>query len=242
MIEIKNMNYSVKSFGKSFAIKNVNFKLEDGYIMSLLGRNGSGKTTLLNLIYGVLTMNSGEVLWNDEKVMLSNLHDFHRDVAYAGDIDWCFDSKAVDENIELLKLLYKDFDEGLFEEYIKFFEFKAADREKKYMELSTGKAMQLQLAFALARKPKLLLLDEPMANLDPVIKVDLMELLQKKVMEENMSIIISTHLVDDISDVTDYIGLIEDGVMTEFGDRESIFDKYNVEDLRGLSVDRKVRD
>ena len=234
MIEVRDLNYSVKKSGKSFSINNINFKLEDGYIMSLLGKNGSGKTTLLSLIYGALSPNSGEVVWNGKKINIDNRYDFRNDVAYIGDMDWCFGTKSINENVKMLKLLYKNFDETIFEEYIEYFDLNDVEREKDYADLSTGKMMQFQIAFALARKPKLLLMDEPMANLDPVIKVDLMEMLQQKVMQENMSIIISTHLVEDISDMTDYIGILDDGNMKEFGDREKIFEKYEDEDLRKL--------
>lgn len=82
-----------------------------------------------------------------------------------------------------------------------------------------------------------MLLDEPMANLDPVIKTELTDILHKQVTEKNMGIIISTHLVDDISDITDYIGIIDDGEMKIWGDRETVFDKYNSKDLKELLLD-----
>ena len=75
-------------------------------------------------------------------------------------------------------------------------EFTKEEYTTKFEELSTGKQMQLPLAFALARHPKLLLLDEPMANLDPVVKTDIWELLIRTIEKENISIIISTHLVE----------------------------------------------
>ena len=237
MLEIRDLNYSIKKSGRGFLINNINFELEDGYIMGLVGRNGSGKTTLLNLIYKAITPDSGKVLWNGEEVNSNNRYVFHNDVAYIGNEDWCFKYKSVNENIEMLSLLYKDFDEKLFGQYIKYFELREADRNKKYLALSMGQKMQFQIAFAMARRPKLMLMDEPMANLDPIIKVDLMELLQQNVAKENMSIIISTHLVDDISNMTDYIGLLDNGIMKEFGNREKLFDKYGTEGLREFLIE-----
>lgn len=237
MIEVKNLSYKEKKSKNGFSINNISFKLEDGYIMSLLGKNGSGKTTLLNLIYGMFKNDSGEVLWNGNVINIDNNYAFRCDVAYVGGEEWCFSSKSADENIELLKYLYTDFDMELYEKYLKYFELKESDRRKKYSKLSTGQAMLFQIAFALARKPKLVIMDEPMANLDPIIKVDIMELLQKKVEEENMSIIISTHLLEDITDVTDYIGIIENGKMTEFDNREVIFEKYNADGLREVFIE-----
>ncbi|MBQ3545035.1 MAG: ABC transporter ATP-binding protein [Lachnospiraceae bacterium] len=237
MIEARNLSYKEKKSKNDFSIDNVCFKLEDGYIMSLLGKNGSGKTTLLNLIYGMLKSDSGEVLWNGEVVNGDNGYDFKCDVAYVGGEDWCFLSKSINDNVEILKCLYEDFNVELYEEYLKYFDLKESDRTKEYSKLSTGQMMLFQIAFAMARKPKLLIMDEPMANLDPVVKVDIVELLQQKVAKDNMSVIISTHLLSEISDVTDYIGIIENGKMTEFDNREVIFDKYNAEELREIFIE-----
>ncbi len=74
----------------------------------------------------------------------------------------------------------------------------------------------------MARQPKLLLLDDPMANLEPVVITDIWELLIRTIEKENISIIISTHLVEEVNDITDYIGLLDNGRLVKFGDREQI--------------------
>ena len=236
MIEVKNLSYKEKNSKNKFSIENISFELEDGYIMSLLGKNGSGKTTLLNLIYGMFKSDAGEMLWNGKVINSENNYDFKCEVAYVGGEKWCFETKSIDENVKILKHLYKNFDEELFDEYVKYFDLKESDRSKEYSELSTGQRMLFQIAFAMARRPKMLIMDEPMANLDPVVKIDIMELLQKKVEKENISIIISTHLVEDISDMTDYIGIIDNGNLIEFNNREEIFDKYKADGLREILV------
>ncbi|MCM1256818.1 MAG: ATP-binding cassette domain-containing protein [Roseburia sp.] len=93
--------------------------------------------------------------------------------------------------------------------------------EKPLGEVSTGEKKQIQLAFAMARRPKLLLLDEPGANLDPVFRVSLMDKLQSQIAREELSVILSTHILEDIEDVADYVGVMEEGRMSFFGDRES---------------------
>jgi ABC-2 type transport system ATP-binding protein len=236
MLQVKSLNYKVKNAGGSFAIKDVSFDLEDGYMMCLLGRNAAGKTTLLDMIYGMITQDSGEVLWQGRNVW-DNLYEFHKHVAYIGDSNWCFTEKGMDENVAVLSLLYDEFDQKLYDEYIRLFGLTEADRKQAYSDLSTGQKRQFQLAFSLARRPNLMILDEPLANLDPVIKVDLMELLHRKAMEDNMGILISTHLVEDISDMVDFIGIMDDGEMKIFGDRESVFETFNSESLRELLLD-----
>lgn len=236
MLQVNHLCFSTRGRKRAFAIKDISFSLEQGYIMSLLGKNGSGKTTLLNIIYGLITPDSGEVLWQHENAF-DNRYAFHNDIAYIGEKNWCFEYKSLNENVAFLSLLYENFDYELFDYYMSVFGLTDTDREQNYSELSTGQKLQFQLAFLLARSPKFMLLDEPMANLDPVIKTELTDILHKQVTEKNMGIIISTHLVDDISDITDYIGIIDDGEMKIWGDRETVFDKYKSKDLKELLLD-----
>lgn len=235
MIEVKNISYRTKTF----SMENISFSLDDGYIMTLLGKNGAGKTTLLDLLYGRLIPLSGKVLWNGcdvtGKKAIGIL--YHEEVAYVGGRTWCIGEINVDENVNLLKQLYSRWDQKRFEEILEMMEFTKEEYMTKFEELSTGKQMQFQLAFALARHPKLLLLDEPMANLDPVVKTDLWELLIRTIEKENISIIISTHLVEEVNDITDYIGVIDNGKLVKFGDREQILNEdleNGAKDLRAL--------
>ena len=89
-------------------------------------------------------------------------------------------------------------------------------------QLSGGQRKRLALISALLSPADILLLDEPMANLDPVVKTDIWELLIRTIEKENISIIISTHLVEEVNDITDYIGLLDNGRLVKFGDREQI--------------------
>lgn len=158
-------------------------------------------------------------------------------MAYVGGRIWCIGGINVDENINLLKQLYSRWDQKRFEEILEMMEFTKEEYMTKLEELSTGKQMQFQLAFALARHPKLLLLDEPMANLDPVVKTDLWELLIRTIEKENISIIISTHLVEEVNDITDYVGVIDNGKLVKFGDREQMLNEdlgNETKDLRAL--------
>ena len=238
MLEVLNLSYRTKTF----SMENVRFSLDDGYLMTLLGRNGAGKTTLFDLLYGRLEPQSGKVLWNGIDVTgtkaidsyCDNFSDniaanesargilYHDEVAYVGGRSWCIDGIGADENIKLLSRLYSRWDQKHFDEMLEMMEFTKEEYTTKFEELSTGKQLQLQLAFALARHPKLLLLDEPMANLDPVVKTDIWELLIRTIEKENISIIISTHLVEEVNDITDYIGLLDNGRLVKFGDREQI--------------------
>lgn len=292
MLKVENFGYK---YGKSkFEIKDVNFSLEDGYLMCLVGKNGAGKTTLLKGIYGLLEPESGAVTYNnvcvvegkrncqianhtqnnhingsmesrnDEKgsqvegdrgisagqtngsnargeangrktdrlEKSGNLCAYHREAAFVGNVTWFFEDFSMEENANALKSLYTSFDEKEYARLLQLFGLQVQESKKKYVELSTGEKMLFQLAFVMARHPRLLLLDEPFANLDPIVKVDLAQLFQEKIQQENVQIILSTHLVDDISDMVDYIGVVKDGQMVKFGDREAIFEGSGVDGLR----------
>lgn len=233
MLNVKDLCFEEKKCPGGFLIKDISFDLDDGYMMSLVGKNGSGKTTLINLLYGMLTPASGKIRWQGKDIT-DNICAYHDEVAYVGADKWCFEGISLMENVDLLRLLYKNFDESMYREYMKLFGFKEEDAKKKYYELSTGQKIQFELAFVLARRPKLMLLDEPTANLDPIIRTELIDILHQRVMRDNMSIIISTHLVDDISDMTDYIAIMEAGRINVFGDREDVFEIYDSASLREL--------
>lgn len=232
MLEVKNITYHYRK--KGFYIDNVSFNLEDRYFAVLLGENGAGKTTLLRAVYKMYKANDGEILWNGEKITNDNLHKYRNDVAYVEDENWCVDWQTVTENVELLKDIYSTFDETAFYDILKKFDFDKNLMNKKYRDLSTGEQMKFQIAFVLARHPKLLIMDEPFANLDPVVKTDLIEMLHKNVMHNEMRVLLSTHLVEDITDITDYIGIMDKGKMKAFGDREEILSQYNSESLREI--------
>lgn len=207
----------------NFQLKDISFSIEEGMIYALLGRNGAGKSTLLEAIYGILSKSQGEVIYDGEKVDRKSLSRYHREVALvAGQLTWYAPHLSVRDNVELLKAMYDSFDSAQFYDYLKRFDLPATELEKTFSQLSAGQSMQVQIAFAAARSPKIMLLDEPFANLDPVVKMDIMDVLQTLVAKNNMSILVSTHLVDEIDEVTDYVAVLDGGRLTHFGSRTEL--------------------
>ncbi len=234
MLQVKDAGYRVRnSMGTktAFQIQNISFELEQGYFMCLLGKNGAGKSTLLRLLYGVHVPDYGQIIWNGEEIQ-EKKNQIRQEVAYVGEEELFFSERSVKENVEVLQGLYPTFSMEQFLSYLRIFELENYILEKKMNTLSTGQEKQVQLAFVLARKPKLLLLDEPMANLDPVFRMEFMDLLQRLIAKEEISIILSTHVLEDVEDMADYIGVMEEGKMTLFGDRERVLEQK--ETLREL--------
>lgn len=231
MLTAKNLSYRYQ-IGKAkndFELRDVSLRVEPGYVSCLLGKNGSGKTTLLNLLYGMKKPRAGEVLWKDKALTDKVMTDFRQEVAYVGEA-WCVEGMTVEQNIEMLSILYPAFDGTYFDGLMKLAGVDAC-RKKAFSSLSTGERVKVEISFALARRSKLILLDEPLANIDPVYKVDVLELLQRGVAENETGVLISTHLIDEISDMVDYINVLENGRLVKSGTRFEVLGEGQLRDV-----------
>ena len=218
MIKVKNLNYKYKN--DKFELKDINLEIETGYVTVLVGNNGCGKTTLMRNIYGSLLANSGEIYLDDEKVSFDNLASYHRDVVYIGKSMYA-DYYTIADNVELFRTLYDRFDEDTFLKLAN--KFGLGNRiDSKYSILSRGQKVKADIAFAISIKPKYIILDEPYAGLDEVSKQDITEILQTRVNEDNVGIFLSTHIIDEIEDVADFIVMMKDGKIVKSGDRDSV--------------------
>lgn len=218
MIKLRDLNYSYDK--KDLKLENINLDIEPGYITVLVGANGCGKTTLMRNMYGSLIPKSGEIFLDDEKISFDNLAEFHRDVVYIGKSIYA-DYYTIADNIELFRTLYDRFDEETFLKLAN--KFGLGNRiDSKYSILSRGQKVKADIAFAIAVKPKYIILDEPYAGLDEVSKQDITEILQNKVSEDNVGIFLSTHIIDEIEDIADFIVMMKDGKIVKSGDRDSV--------------------
>ena len=218
MIKVRNLNYKYKN--DKFELRDINLDIEAGFVTVLVGNNGCGKTTLMRNMYGSLIPKSGEIFLDDEKISFDNLAEFHRDVVYIGKSIYA-DYYTIADNIELFRTLYDRFDEETFLKLAN--KFGLGNRiDSKYSILSRGQKVKADIAFAIAVKPKYIILDEPYAGLDEVSKQDITEILQNKVSEDNVGIFLSTHIIDEIEDVADFIVMMTDGKIVKSGDRDSV--------------------
>lgn len=221
MLEVSGLEHQVnrsKNPEKAFRLRDISFSLEQGYIMGLFGENGAGKSSLLRLLYGMEVPEMGHICWEGQNVT-EDIAKIRQDIAYVGE-EYGFVSWAgISKNVELLQYLYPEFSQESWKKYLALFELESLE-QKKETELSLGQKKKLQIAFALARHPGLLLLDEPTASLDPVFRVELMALLQRLVAEEEMSILISTHIPGDVEDIMDYLLVLQEGKMVFCGKRD----------------------
>lgn len=203
MMEITNLS---KSF-KDFSLKGVNITLEKGYIMGFIGPNGSGKSTTIKLIMNLIKKDSGDIkifgLDNE-----SNNISIKERIGFVYDENHFYEELTVKEMKEVISPFYCRWDERIFNKYAKDFELPI---NKEIKHLSKGMKMKFSLAIALSHHAELLIMDEPTSGLDPVIRSELLDILQSLLQDENKSIFFSTHITSDLDKIADFITLINNG-------------------------------
>ena len=220
MLQISNLS---KSLGK-FTLKDISLELPDGYIMGLIGPNGSGKTTLLHLILGLYHPNTGTVLIdgldyeNHEQAIKERLGCVLQESLFN-------DSMSLLENAEHYGKYYKQYDREILREYLERFKLEPS---KLHNKLSKGEELKFQFAFALSHQPKLLILDEPTANFDPEFREEFLSILKDYIADGTKSIILATHLTEDLDQFADYIAYLNHGNLVMYADIETMRDSYRL--------------
>lgn len=220
MVKIENLSKSIGEFN----LKNISFELKEGYIMGLIGPNGSGKTTLIKLILGLLKANEGNIKIFDKNI-------FEDEVYVKDNIGFVFDNFNFYQHLNIkdykriLKNSYSKFDGKLFDSYIESFGI----RSKSYIgNLSKGEAIKVMVAGALSHDARLIVLDEPTAGLDPLVRKDILKLLQEVIEDGKKSVIISTHITSDLDGIADYITFINKGKLVFTEDMEWIRERFRL--------------
>lgn len=201
-----------KSFDKFKALDGVEMHVGKGNIYGLVGPNGAGKSTLIRHLMGVYRADAGEILINGEPVY-ENREVKEKVVCIPDDLFYFLQADTL-EMKRFYKGIYKDFDEKLFEKLKEY--FPTIDVKRSIRRLSKG--MQKQVAFwlAICCKPDVLILDEPVDGLDPVMRRQIWSILMAEVAERNMTVLVSSHNLRELEDVCDHVGIMHKGkVMIE---------------------------
>ena len=220
MIEIKGVSKRLESF----ELENIHIELPEGYIMGLIGPNGSGKTTLINLILGLYKAEKGEILVfeknydEDEKAI-------HEEIGYVLQERLFEDYMTLEENGNHYGRYYTKYDSERFLELLKCF---GLESKQRYKKLSKGQELKFQFAFAMAHDPKLLILDEPTGNFDPDFREQFLTMLKDFIADGRHSVVLATHITDDLDRMADYITYLENGKQLFCMDIESLHDTYRL--------------
>ena len=203
MIELKEV---VKSFDGFRALDGLSLHVPRGSVYGLVGPNGAGKTTAIKHIAGILRADSGEVLVDGEGVF-ENAAAKAR-LAYIPDDVFYFPQACVQDMMRFYRGIYRSFDSARFERLGRAFDI---DPRRPIRRLSRG--MQKQAAFwlAVSLRPQVLILDEPVDGLDPVMRRQVWAIIMQDVAENGLTVLISSHNLRELEDVCDRVGIISRG-------------------------------
>ena len=205
MLEAKNL---VKSFEGVRALDGLDLCVPQGAVYGLVGPNGAGKSTLIRHLTGIYRQDGGEVLL-DGAPIYENPAAKSR-IAYVPDEIFYYTQATLHDMKTLAKSMYPRFDEARFEALRPLF---GLDEQRMMRKLSKG--MQKQAAFwiALSQRPELMILDEPMDGLDPVIRRQIWSVLMEDVAERGTTVLVSSHNLRELEDVCDHVGIMRKGKM-----------------------------
>lgn len=203
MIEVKNL---VKRFGGFTALDNFSFNVEKGSVYGLVGPNGAGKSTVIRHLTGIYRQDSGEVLIDSQTVYENP--GIKQRLAYIPDEIFFFLQATTRDMMHFYKGIYPRFDAKLYEKLGKVFEF---DDKRPMRQLSKG--MQKQSAFRLAvcMRPDILILDEPVDGLDPVMRRQVWSIIMNDVSDRGTTVLVSSHNLRELEDVCDHVGIMHNG-------------------------------
>ena len=231
-LEINNLTVD---FGR-FKIDSLNLNIRKGCITGLIGRNGAGKSTLIKTIMRQQDAQSGNILYNgkrfaeDEENILNNI------VCVYDSPDFNILSKPK-RLVKLYSSIYKNFDMRRYNQLMEKFRLPHDLRISKY---SFGMQRKYCLILALCRNADILILDEPTSGIDPFDRSEVVGLIQEYMMDENHTVIFSTHITEDLDKIADYIVMMEDGKITLDEDKITLTEQYRLVQSENLTPEMEA--
>ncbi len=202
-LEIKGLTKAYRDF----RLDSLDLVLPSGCIMGLIGENGAGKSTTIKLILNTIRRDAGTItiMGKDNR---KNVQLMKEDVGIVLDdvgFPECLTGKQVGK---IMRNTYRNWDNKAYEDYLRKF---SVPMDKEFKDFSRGMKMKLGIAVAMSHDPKLLILDEATSGLDPVVRDEVVEMLNEFTRDEGHSILISSHIVSDLEKLCDYIAFLHKG-------------------------------
>ena len=220
VIEFKNVT---KDYG-DFKLDRVSFVVPEGSVCGFIGQNGAGKTTTIKLLLDVIGADSGEIYLFGQKVG-ADTASLREDIGVVYD-EMGFHEFMTGKDINIMmKNIFKNWDEQAFFQYLKDFSLPA---KKKCGDFSRGMRMKLQIAVALSHNAKLLVMDEPTSGLDPIARSEMLQIFREFVLQEDHTILISSHITTDLEKIADSVGFINGGKIILSGEKDAILEKHGI--------------
>ncbi len=211
-IKVANLN---KNFGRKAVLQNLNFNVPMNSISGFLGPNGAGKTTTLRILMGLIPLRSGEISLLGENLPGGRTQAIEQIGAVVENPTFIETMTAFD-NLHWFGSLYKPVSRERILEAIGLVGLKDA-ADQRFGTFSSGMKQRLGVAFGILHKPRMLILDEPTSGMDPAGRVQMREILQRIHSEEKTTIFLSSHLLDEVQRLCDYVVIIDRGKTVKEG-------------------------
>lgn len=205
-----------------FSLEEINLTLETGSVMGFIGPNGAGKSSTIRLIMGLIRAGQGqiEVLGQPMPEAMASVK---WDIGFASEDLRLFRNGSLQWHIDFMRSIYPGFDRDYARTLLKRFDLRT---DQKLKGFSHGQRVKAGLLLILARRPRLLILDEPTTGLDPVARKEVLSELMEVMMDEDRSILFSSHNTQDVEQLSDKITFIDRGRIIESQDKEAFLDKW----------------
>jgi ABC-2 type transport system ATP-binding protein len=214
-LEIQNLS---KRYGRKWALRDCTVTLPAGQVVALVGPNGAGKTTLLHLAVGLLLPSAGSV-----RVFGCDPHTYAREmlprVGFVAQDHPLYTHFTVADLLTMGRKMSPRWDQRIAEERLAMLDISLGQRAGK---LSGGQQAQVALALALAKRPDLMLLDEPLASMDPLARRNFLRVLMGETAEHGLTVLLSSHIIGDLERVCDYLIILSDARVQPAGDIDEI--------------------
>ncbi|MEH7444232.1 ABC transporter ATP-binding protein [Bacillus sp. JJ1122] len=220
MSEVIDASGLTKAYGETIAVNSVNLQVKKGEIFGFLGLNGAGKTTTIRMLLGMIAPTKGECFIRGEKVTAGNVRMWNL-VGYIVETPYSYPELTVKENLEIVWKLRGMKDRSRISWIMGLLKLEQY-ASVKAKHLSLGNAQRLGIAKALIHKPEILILDEPTNGLDPAGIVEVRELLKDLAENEGVTILVSSHNLDEVSRMATNIAIIHNGRMVREMDAASL--------------------
>ena len=218
-----------KIFGKNIVLDSLNLDIGYGEIYGIIGRSGSGKTTLLSILVGFIKPEKGRIFFKGQEITSDLPDSVKQQIGFTAQEGSFYPKLTVKENLEYFGTLYNLSQTEIRDKIPQILKLVNLDKDENKIsaELSSGMRKRLDIACAIIHDPKLLILDEPTEDLDPLLRKEVLNLLKKINKEKDVTIIMTSHLLEEIEQVCTHLAILHDKEILIEGTLNELKDYYS---------------